>query len=144
LGVLLIGCGSSAGVVPRATPTPDIPALARQYQAAAAKSNTAQDALKAQGDAGQITKAQQFVGMADAEHQFATDLAAIKFPASMQADVYVLIKASAVYEAVLRRFAAATSPLEQSVLLGDLTRDQAELGAAKNVVRRDLGIRAVI
>jgi hypothetical protein len=82
--------------------------------------------------------------MADAEHQFATDLAAIKFQASMQADVYVLIKASAVYEAVLRRFAAATSPLEQSVLLGDLTRDQAELGAAKNVVRRDLGIRAVI
>jgi hypothetical protein len=71
-------------------------------------------------------------------------MARVGMPASMQADVYVLIKASAVYEAVLRRFAAATSPLEQSVLLGDLTRDQADLGAANNVVRRDLGIRAVI
>ena len=43
---LLAGCGTTASVTSQASPTPDIPALARQDQAAAAKSNTAQDALR--------------------------------------------------------------------------------------------------
>jgi hypothetical protein len=115
--------------------------LARQYQAVAAKTNAAQDALKAKGDAGQITKAQQFAGAADAQHQFAADVTAIKFPALMQADVYALVKASGVYEQVLRRLATAAGPLEQSAL-ADLTRDQTELRAATDIVRRDLGLTA--
>jgi hypothetical protein len=137
--LLLAGCGGAA-VSPavQSSPTPDIPALARQYQAAADRSNKAQDDLKAKSDAGRITKEQQFVGVADTEHQFADDLAKITFPPSMEADARDLGKAVSLYEQVLRSLAKAKSPLEQAALVSDFTKAKNELGAATDRLRRDL------
>lgn len=144
LGALLAGCGSNAAVTPPASPTPDIPALARQYQAIADKGNAAQDALRVRLSAA-TTAAESsavYLALADVEHQFTNDFAKLQVPATMQADAHDLIKALSVFEQVLRSIGAAKSTLEQATLISEFTKDKADVGAATDIVRRDLGLPA--